>query len=95
MALNAWLSGAIFMAAMVIALFFLRYWRHSRDRLFIYFAAAFVLEGIHRLLQVWPEQAADMPAYYLLRLVEYALILAAIIQKNRRASNPHQDASRR
>jgi len=86
LALNAWLSGAIFMAALVIALFFHRFWRHSRDRLFIYFALAFVLEGVHRLLQAWPAREGDPPEYYLLRLLEYGLILFAIIQKNRRAS---------
>jgi len=84
MAVNAWLSGAIFMASLVIALFFLRYWRHSRDKLFIYFALAFVLEGIHRLLQAWPTDTPDQPQYYLIRLLEYMLILAAIVQKNRR-----------
>jgi uncharacterized membrane protein HdeD (DUF308 family) len=54
MQINSWLNGAIFMAAMVIALFFVRYWRQSRDSLFIYFAIAFVLEGVHRLLQTAP-----------------------------------------
>lgn len=86
MALNAWLSGAIFMAAMVIALFFLRFWRHSREKLFIYFALAFVLEGFHRLLQAWPTDTEDQSQYYVLRLIEYVLILLAVIQKNRRPS---------
>jgi hypothetical protein len=83
MLINAWLSGAIFIAAMVVALFFVRYWRHSRDRIFIYFALAFVIEGVHRLLQVWPSAGGDGAEYYLLRLVEYSLILYAIVQKNR------------
>ncbi|MTW09926.1 hypothetical protein GM658_04875 [Pseudoduganella eburnea] len=85
MAINAWLNGAIFMSAMVIALFFVRYWRHSRDTLFIYFAIAFVLEGVHRLLQAWPADDPDTPQYYLLRLLEYGLILVAIVKKNRGA----------
>ena len=84
MLINAWLGGAIFMAAMVIALFFVRYWRHSRDSIFIYFALAFVLEGVHRLLQVWLPAGDDGPEFYLLRLLEYGLILAAIIRKNRK-----------
>lgn len=88
MQINAWLNGAIFMAAMVIALFFVRYWRQSRDSLFIYFAIAFVLEGVHRLLQAWPADGPDTPPSYLLRLVEYGLILVAIIRKNRRSGEP-------
>lgn len=86
MSVNSWLNGAIFMAALVIALFFVRYWRHTRDTLFIYFAIAFVLEGVHRLLQAWPPDGPDAPQYYLLRLVEYGLILVAIVKKNRSAT---------
>lgn len=84
MLINAWLSGATCIASLVIALFFVRYWRHARDRIFIYFALAFVIEGVQRVLQVWPSANGDGPEYYLLRLVEYSLILVAIIQKNRR-----------
>lgn len=98
MLLNAWLSGAIFVAAMVIAMFFYRFWRHSRDRLFIYFALAFVLEGVHRVLQAWPNEYPDNPMNYLLRLAEYTLILVAIVQKNQKPkalegkpSNGHTD----
>ncbi len=82
-ALNNWLSGAICMAALTIALIFLRYWVHSRDRLFLYFSIAFLLEGGHRLLLAWWAGEPDSPQYYLIRLVEYGLILSAIIHKNR------------
>lgn len=67
---------------------FVRYWRQSRDSLFIYFAIAFVLEGVHRLLQAWPADGPDAPPSYLLRLVEYGLILVAIVRKNRRSGEP-------
>ena len=83
--LNAWLGGAICMASLTIALFFLRFWRHSRDRLFLYFALAFVLESGQRLLLVVPVSNLDSPQHYLIRLLEYSLILFAIIQKNRRS----------
>lgn len=85
MPLNAILVGAIFMAASVIALFFLRYWRQTHDRFFLYFALAFMLEAIQRLLgAVRPVDAPDAPLYYLIRLAAYGLILVAIIGKNRR-----------
>lgn len=80
---NAWLSGAICMAALVIALFFLRYWYHSRDKLFLYFSLAFVLEAAHRMLLATQVGNPDAPQFYLIRLIEYTLILVAIIQKNR------------
>lgn len=91
MLVNSWLSGAIFMAAVVIALFFLRFWRHSRDRLFVYFAFAFFLEALHRLLQVWSTETSDVPLNYLVRLAEYMLIVIAIIQKNRKSSPRSED----
>lgn len=86
MLINAWLSGAITIAALTIALFFLRYWRHSGERLFLYFALAFVLEGVHRLLPALPNANLDSPEVYLIRLVEYLLILFAIIAKNRKSN---------
>ncbi|SFV06321.1 DUF5985 family protein [Pseudoduganella namucuonensis] len=82
---NALLSGAIIMAALTIALFFLRFWRQTRDRFFLYFALAFVLEALQRLLSAnFPLSNPDVPMYYLLRLAAYGLIIVAILGKNRR-----------
>ena len=86
MMLNAVLSGAISTAAMVAALFFLRYWRATRDRFFLFFAISFALESVSRfLIGVLGGTGDETPAFYLLRLAAYALILVAIIDKNRRA----------
>lgn len=86
MTVNALLSGAIVMAALVAALFFLRFWRQTRDRFFLCFAVAFVLEALHRLLwALAPVDEADAPLFYLIRLASYVLILLAIIGKNRGA----------
>ena len=78
------LSGATVMAALVIALFFLRFWRHTGDRFFLLFAIAFTLEALQRLLLgLHALQDADGPVYYLLRLLAYVLIIAAVVDKNR------------
>ena len=90
--LNAWLCGAIAMVALTIALFFLRYWNHSRDRLFLYFSLAFVLESVHRGLRLTPATDPDEPLWYLIRLLEYGLILFAIIQKNRQSAAKSRQA---
>lgn len=86
---NALLSGAIVMTTIVIALIFLRYWRNTGDRFFIYFSLAFALEALHRLLAaaVQPEDT-DAPQYYLIRLASYGLILFAVFSKNRRPPSP-------
>lgn len=84
MTLNALLSGAIVMAALTIALFFFRFWHHTRDRFFLYFAVAFALEALHRALWALdPQRDTDTPHYYLIRLASYLLILLAIVNKNR------------
>lgn len=84
-ATNAFLSGAVVMASMVIALFFLRFWRTAGDRFFLFLALSFVLQAAGRLI-VEPAHlmSEDAPLQYLLRLAAYSMILVAVIDKNRR-----------
>jgi uncharacterized membrane protein HdeD (DUF308 family) len=77
------MAGAIVMASIVIALFFLRFWRDSGDRFFLYFALSFLIEGIHRLVAtITLATHEDSPLHYLVRLLAYGLILWAILEKN-------------
>jgi hypothetical protein len=77
--------GGIAMASAVAALFFGRFYRDTRDPLFLYFAAAFALEAISRtLLAFSPAPNEGAPELYLLRALGYSLILVGIFQKNRR-----------
>jgi len=81
--MNEMLTGAIATGSIVAGLFFLRFWRSTRDRFFLYFAISFLLEGSNRFLlgfMGWLREEA--PAYYLVRLVAYGLILVAILEKN-------------
>jgi predicted permease len=78
--------GAIAAASATIALFFVRFWRQTRDQFFLLFAAAFVLEAIDRVaLALLPYADEDEPLFYLVRLLAYGLILVAIWRKNRGA----------
>ena len=82
------LTGAIAMASTVIALFFLRFWRNTRDRFFLYFALSFGIEGVHRVYAALSYQDnEDSPLHYLLRLLAYGLIIWAIMEKNLPARN--------
>jgi len=77
------LTGAIAMASTVIALFFMRFWRSTRDRFFLYFALSFGIEGVHRVYAALSYQDnEDSPLHYLLRLLAYGLIIWAIMEKN-------------
>ena len=77
------------MAALVVALFFFRYWQLTRDRLFLIFAAGFVTFAVSRLILALLDEGAEGRVFvYLLRLLAFALILAAIVDKNR-GQAPH------
>ena len=84
--MDAVLVGGIATACLIAGLFFLRYWRSSGDRFFLFFAVSFWIEGAQRFAVfhiVGVDEAS--PLYYLPRLVAYGLIIAAIIDKNRRS----------
>ena len=78
------LMGAVAMASFVAMLFFLRFWSQTRDLLFLFFAEAFALDAVMRVLLALnhPDEELE-PIYYLTRLVMFGLIIAAIIHKNR------------
>lgn len=78
------LSGAISLASLVVALFFLRFWRTTRDPFFLFFAISFGLESMNRTVAVLLEVSDSSPLFYASRVISYGLILVAIWQKNRR-----------
>jgi hypothetical protein len=78
--------GAMATASFVAALFFLRFYRETGDRLFVFFAAAFCLESINRTLFAFASNPREGdPTLYLLRAFAYSLILVGIWHKNRAA----------
>jgi hypothetical protein len=79
------LMGGIAMGWALAGLFFFRFWRHSRDRFFLFFAASFWIESINRVALglLWASASENNPMFYGIRLVSYGLILLAIWQKNR------------
>jgi hypothetical protein len=79
----AFLAGASAMASVVIALFFLRFWRDSGDRLFLIFAIAFVVFAFNRvLLSALGDESDARTIVYLARAVAFGLIAAAVVDKN-------------
>ena len=82
--LEGFLLGVIVTASLTAGGFFLRFWRQTRDTLFLAFAAAFIIEGLNRVSLLFVERPNEgSPAIYLVRLIAFLLILAAIIRKNR------------
>ena len=77
------MSGAVTMGFLVAAIFFLRFWRRTSDRLFLSFALAFALLALNQGLAQWLGAADERVSYtYLLRVLGFVLILFAIVDKN-------------
>lgn len=78
------LVGGIVVASAVAGLFFLRFWKSTNDRFFLLFALAFWIEGVQRFaVYYWFRGDGASPVAYLPRLLAYALIIIAIVGKNR------------
>jgi len=83
--LNDFLLGAIAMGFGISGLFFLRFWKESRDRLFSLFALAFLVLACNTVVLVLlREQRETTLGPYVVRLLAFAVILVAIVDKNLR-----------
>ncbi len=82
--MNEFLMGAIAIGSFAVGLFFLRFWRSTHDRFFLYLMLSFWIEAGNRVAIAWTDSMhEDAPIFYLIRLLSYGLILAAIWHKNR------------
>jgi Family of unknown function (DUF5985) len=85
--LAAVLSGAVAMASLAAALFFLKFWRRTSDTFFLLFSMAFAIDVVSRTaIGVTGDFNELDPEFYGLRLLTFALIIAAILIKNRSRS---------
>jgi hypothetical protein len=81
------LDGAIMMGFLVSALFFVRFWAKTHDRLFAAFAIAFSIFAGERIILFMLEMQGEQehtPFIYLMRLIGFLFIIAAIVDKNRK-----------
>jgi uncharacterized membrane protein HdeD (DUF308 family) len=77
------LLGGIAMASLTAAMFFLRFWKHTSDKFFLWFAVSFLVEGINRAmlgLRANPDEGE--PFFYFIRFLSYLLIVIGIVKKN-------------
>jgi uncharacterized membrane protein HdeD (DUF308 family) len=81
--INAVMLGGVATASFIASLFFLRFWRQSHDRLFMWFAIAFAIDALMRLaLGLSHVSNEQEPLFYLGRLISFCAIIIAIVQKN-------------
>ncbi|MBO9559685.1 MAG: hypothetical protein J7515_14035 [Caulobacter sp.] len=79
------IAGALAMGFLIAALFFLKFWRRTGDRLFLAFSAAFGLMAVGNALPVLlgtPHE--ERSGIYLFRLAAFVLIIVAVLAKNLR-----------
>jgi hypothetical protein len=77
-------AGGVAMAFAAAGLFFLRFWRDTRDRLFALFAVAFFVLAVNRIgIAVSNVRDGRGDQFYWVRLCAFALILVAVVDKNR------------
>lgn len=78
------MDGMVAMGFAVAALFFLRFWRRKRDRLFMFFSVSFGLMSANRIFSVlWGEPSETPPEAYIVRLLSFVVLLVGIWDKNR------------
>lgn len=78
------LSGAVSFGFLISGVFFLRFWRRTGDALFLSFAVAFWLLGFAQALLALADIPQESRSWvYVIRLIAFAVILAAIVRKNR------------
>jgi hypothetical protein len=78
------LAGIVTGGFLIAGLFFFRFWHRTRDSLFLAFALAFWLLGLGQsILALGNVPVEERSWIFLIRLSAFALILAAIIRKNR------------
>jgi hypothetical protein len=79
--------GLLTMETAVAALIFLRFWRVSNERLFLFFALAFASMAVNWVGLSIVDPAVESQHYvYLFRLLAFVLIIIGILDKNRRRS---------
>ena len=77
--------GLITMGYLIAGLFFLRFWVRTREGLFAAFSAAFWLLALNQgLVAISGVPREEQTWFYLLRLLAFLIIIAAVVAKNLR-----------
>jgi uncharacterized membrane protein HdeD (DUF308 family) len=81
--LDIFLHGVIAASSLIAGLFFLRFWRETRDSLFLAFLIFFVIQGSTTMYVVSMHHPnVGNPWMYGLRLFSVLVVLAAVLKKN-------------
>ena len=77
------MAGAATFGFFIAGLFFLKFWRKTRDRLFMNFTIAFWLLALNQLVLSILERTDETRTYvYFIRVIAFLFIIFAIVDKN-------------
>ncbi len=80
---EGFLVGVIFSTSLTASVFFLKFWKRTRDVLFLAFALAFFIEASTRVTLLFADKPNESGRwYYIVRMFAFLLIAAAIIKNN-------------
>lgn len=83
MTVEPFLVGVIATTSIAAGLFFFKFWKRTRDSLFLAFSVAFFIEGVNRCFTLRIEHPNEgNPWIYLVRLFAFLIILTGILYKN-------------
>jgi uncharacterized membrane protein HdeD (DUF308 family) len=81
--IRGFLVGVIATSSIMAGVFFLKFWKRTRDFLFLAFAIAFIIEGLDRACVVMVARPNEgSPWIYLVHLLASGFLLFAIVKKN-------------
>ena len=81
---HPFIMGTTFALSVMASVLFLRFYRKTSDRLFLFFSAAFALMAFNRIaFQAADSNSEAQPELYLVRFLAFCLIIYGIVDKNR------------
>jgi hypothetical protein len=83
--MHPFLNGVSACSCIVAGVLFFRFWRDTRDRLFLWFGLAFWMFAANWCsIALFEPDSQSRYIYFVPRLIGFVLILIGIIEKNRR-----------
>jgi hypothetical protein len=80
----SFLNGAVMVGHLVVGLLFARFYRDTGDKFFKRFSGSFVILAFERVvIMLSGGMSETYPGVYLLRLLAFATIIYAVVDKNK------------
>ena len=81
--MSLFVSGMTTMGFLVAALLFFRFWHRTKDSLFFYFGASFVILAISQfMVALLSAPSEHQSLVYALRLLAFVVLIVGIVTKN-------------